>query len=80
MNGNFRNCLIKQPGEEDPDEGVRDLSELALKKLDIDHDGKVSFQDWKAAIIDEPLLLEAFGQCLPTEETCNAFLLTLQPS
>lgn len=75
----FRNCLIKQPGEEDPDEGVRDLSELALKKLDVDHDGKVSFQDYEAAIKQEPLLLEAFGQCLPTEESCQAFLTTLQP-
>ncbi|XP_015111072.1 EF-hand calcium-binding domain-containing protein 1 [Diachasma alloeum] len=75
----FKNCLIKQPGEEDPDEGVRDLSELALKKLDVDHDGKVSFIDYEAAIKEEPLLLEAFGQCLPTEESCNAFLITLQP-
>ncbi|XP_011304037.1 EF-hand calcium-binding domain-containing protein 1 [Fopius arisanus] len=75
----FKNCLIKQPGEEDPDEGVRDLSELALKKLDVDHDGKVAFTDYEAAIKDEPLLLEAFGQCLPTEESCNAFLITLQP-
>ncbi|XP_063993223.1 calaxin [Diachasmimorpha longicaudata] len=75
----FKNCLIKQPGEEDPDEGVRDLSELALKKLDVDHDGKVSFTDYEAAIKEEPLLLEAFGQCLPTEESCNAFLITLQP-
>lgn len=74
-----RNCLIKQPGEEDPDEGVKDLSELALKKLDVDHDGKISFRDYEIAIKEEPLLLEAFGQCLPTEESCSAFLATLQP-
>lgn len=37
----FRNCLIKQPQDEDPDEGVRDLVEIALRKLDIDKDGKV---------------------------------------
>ncbi|XP_015587745.1 EF-hand calcium-binding domain-containing protein 1 [Cephus cinctus] len=75
----LKNCLIKQPGEEDPDEGVRDLSELALKKLDVDHDGKVSFEDYELAIKEEPLLLEAFGQCLPTEESSTAFLTTLQP-
>lgn len=73
-----RNCLIKQPGEEDPDEGVRDLSELALKKLDVDHDGKISFRDYEMAVKEEPLLLEAFGQCLPTDENCMAFLATLQ--
>ncbi|XP_072764412.1 calaxin-like [Anoplolepis gracilipes] len=75
----LKNCLIKQPGEEDPDEGVKDLSELALKKLDVDHDGKISFRDYETAIKEEPLLLEAFGQCLPTEENCAAFLATLQP-
>ncbi|XP_077272672.1 calaxin-like [Temnothorax americanus] len=75
----LKNCLIKQPGEEDPDEGVKDLSELALKKLDVDHDGKISFRDYETAIKEEPLLLEAFGQCLPTEETCAGFLETLQP-
>jgi len=73
-----RNCLIKQPGEEDPDEGVKDLSELALKKFDVDHDGKISFRDYEVVVKEEPLLLEAFGQCLPTEESCAGFLGTLQ--
>lgn len=54
----LRNCLIKQPQDEDPDEGVRDLVEIALRKLDIDKDGKVSFQDYQTAVTEEPLLLE----------------------
>ncbi|CAK9833851.1 CLXN [Anthophora retusa] len=74
----FKNCLMKQPGEEDPDEAVKDLSELALKKLDVDRNGKISFQDYKLAVLEEPLLLEAFGQCLPTDENCAAILTTLQ--
>ncbi|KOC61355.1 EF-hand calcium-binding domain-containing protein 1 [Habropoda laboriosa] len=74
----FKNCLMKQPGEEDPDEAVKDLSELALKKLDVDRDGKISFHDYKVAILEEPLLLEAFGQCLPTDENCASILITLQ--
>ncbi|XP_043486402.1 EF-hand calcium-binding domain-containing protein 1 [Polistes fuscatus] len=74
----FKNCLIKQPGEEDPDEGIRDLSELALKKLDVDRDGKISFEDYETAVKKEPLLLEAFGQCLPTEENCTTFIKSLQ--
>ncbi|XP_053996604.1 calaxin [Hylaeus anthracinus] len=74
----FKNCLIKQPGEEDPDEAVRDLSELALKKLDVDRDGKISFQDYKLAVMEEPLLLEAFGQCLATEEHCASIIATFQ--
>lgn len=74
----FKNCLIKQPGEEDPDEAVKDLSELALKKLDVDRDGKISFQDYKLGVTEEPLLLEAFGQCLPTEENCASILAMLK--
>ncbi|XP_066601236.1 calaxin [Prorops nasuta] len=76
----LKNCLLKQPGEEDPDEGVRDLSELALKKLDLDHDGKISFRDYETTVKKEPLLLEAFGQCLPTAEATKNFLKSLQTS
>ncbi|KAK9306563.1 hypothetical protein QLX08_002760 [Tetragonisca angustula] len=74
----FKNCLLKQPGEEDPDEAVKDLSELALKKLDVDRDGKISFQDYKVAVTEEPLLLEAFGQCLSTDANCAAILASLR--
>ncbi|XP_049549111.1 calaxin [Anopheles darlingi] len=74
----LRNCLIKQPQDEDPDEGVKDLVEIALRKLDMDKDGKISFQDYQDAIAEEPLLLEAFGQCLPSDRATMSFLSTLQ--
>ncbi|XP_058822595.1 calaxin-like [Topomyia yanbarensis] len=74
----LRNCLIKQPQDEDPDEGVRDLVEITLRKLDMDKDGKVSFHDYQEAITVEPLLLEAFGQCLPSDRATVSFLSTLQ--
>ncbi|XP_053617668.1 calaxin isoform X2 [Plodia interpunctella] len=73
----LRNALLKQPGDEDPDEGVRDLVELVLKKLDVDKDGAVSLDDYRQAVEQEPLLLEAFGQCLPTRRQATAFLKTL---
>lgn len=38
----MKNCLIKQPQDEDPDESVKDLMEMALRKFDVDKDGKVS--------------------------------------
>lgn len=37
----LKNCLIKQPQDEDPDEGVKDLVDIVLKKIDEDKDGKV---------------------------------------
>lgn len=57
---------------------MKDLVEIILRKLDIDRDGKVSLSDYTTAIKNEPLLLEAFGQCLPTEGACLTFLSTLQ--
>lgn len=90
----LKDSLIRQPTEEDPDEGVKDLVDIALKKMvfmfvilytfvliqniisslnihatvviqDYDHDGKVSYADFKSTVRDENLLLEAFGNCLP---------------
>ncbi|XP_023950060.2 calaxin isoform X2 [Bicyclus anynana] len=73
----LKNSLLKQPGDEDPDEGVRDLVELVLKKMDVDKDGKVSVEDYKEAVEQEPLLLEAFGQCLPSKRQAATFLKNL---
>ncbi|XP_048366335.1 calaxin isoform X3 [Sphaerodactylus townsendi] len=61
----LKNSLLKQPSEEDPDEGIKDLVEITLKKMDYDHDGKLSYTDFEKAVRDENLLLEAFGPCLP---------------
>lgn len=68
---------MKSPQDEDPEEGVRDLVELALRKLDVDKDGKISYQDFLQAVTEEPLLLEAFGQCLPADAACQTFVSTL---
>ncbi|KAK7899153.1 hypothetical protein WMY93_020006 [Mugilogobius chulae] len=61
----LKNSLTSQPNEEDPDEGIKDLVEITLKKMDHDHDGKLSLIDFVTAVKEENLLLEAFGPCLP---------------
>ncbi|NWV40741.1 EFCB1 protein, partial [Grantiella picta] len=61
----LKHSLLIQPADEEPDEGIKDLVEIALKKMDHDHDGKLSFEDFEKAVTDESLLLEAFGPCLP---------------
>uniref|UniRef100_A0A8D3AHR4 EF-hand domain-containing protein n=1 Tax=Scophthalmus maximus TaxID=52904 RepID=A0A8D3AHR4_SCOMX len=61
----LKNSLIRQPAEEDPDEGIKDLVEITLKKMDHDHDGRLSFGDFEKAVNEQNLLLEAFGTCLP---------------
>ncbi|XP_022054392.1 calaxin [Acanthochromis polyacanthus] len=69
----LKNSLVIQPTEEDPDEGVKDLVEITLKKMDHDHDGKLSFEDFEKAVREENLLLEAFGTCLPDSTSIEAF-------
>ena len=52
--------------EDDPDEGPRDLSEIALGLLDRDNDGRVSLEDFLQSVQDDNLLLEVLGSCLPS--------------
>ncbi|XP_056339609.1 calaxin isoform X2 [Oenanthe melanoleuca] len=69
----LKNSLLIQPADEEPDEGVKDLVEIALKKMDHDQDGKLSFTDFEKAVRDENLLLEAFGPCLPDIKSSISF-------
>ncbi|TKS88477.1 EF-hand calcium-binding domain-containing protein 1 [Collichthys lucidus] len=69
----LKNSLIRQPTEEDPDEGLKDLVEITLKKMDQDHDGRISFEDFEKTVREENLLLEAFGTCLPDMTSIEAF-------
>jgi Ca2+-binding EF-hand superfamily protein len=72
----FLKKSVKQSSDEDPDEGIKDLVELALKKMDIDGDHRVSFKDFQEAIRQENLLLQGFGQCLPDSKIVNTFVMT----
>ncbi|XP_018413081.1 PREDICTED: EF-hand calcium-binding domain-containing protein 1 [Nanorana parkeri] len=69
----LKSSLLKQPTEEDPDEGIKDLVEITLKKMDYDHDSKLSYTDFEKAVREETLLLEAFGPCLPDSKSIMAF-------
>ncbi|KAJ3242103.1 EF-hand calcium-binding domain-containing protein 1 [Chytriomyces hyalinus] len=68
----LKNCLVK--GAEEDEDGVKDLVDLVLKKLDEDRDGRVSEADWNGALDKESLLMEAFGQCMPTSKVCQVFI------
>ena len=83
----LKSCLVK--GSEEDEDGVKDLVDMVLKKLDEDRDGRVSEVDWQSAVLKENLLLEALGQCLPStlatlkylgvendDETMNFFIKT----
>ena len=42
--------------------------------MDLDKDGIIGLDDFEASVIKEPLLLEAFGKCLPTDSVLDIFL------
>uniref|UniRef100_S4RKH0 Calaxin n=1 Tax=Petromyzon marinus TaxID=7757 RepID=S4RKH0_PETMA len=69
----LKSSLIKQPSEEDPDEGIKDLVEITLKKMDHDHDSRLSYADFEQSVREDNLLLEAFGPCLPDSKSALAF-------
>ncbi|XP_044534724.1 EF-hand calcium-binding domain-containing protein 1-like [Gracilinanus agilis] len=69
----LKNSLLKHPVEEDPIEGIKELVEITLKKMDYDNDGKLSFEDFEQAVKKDRLLLEVFGPCLPETEKCLEF-------
>ncbi|XP_071812025.1 calaxin-like isoform X2 [Apostichopus japonicus] len=69
----LKHSLTKQPTEEDPEEGTKDLVEIVMKKMDNDHDNRISFKDFEITLQEEPLLLEAFGNCLPEPEVIRTY-------
>eukprot|EP00918_Siedleckia_nematoides_P014167 GHVU01030799.1.p1 GENE.GHVU01030799.1~~GHVU01030799.1.p1 ORF type:complete len:213 (+),score=32.78 GHVU01030799.1:103-741(+) len=70
----LKNSLLKpNVADEDPDEGVKDMVDMVIKKMDQDRDGRVSFKDYETTIMGENLLLEALGSCLPCQETIDRF-------
>ncbi|XP_043258822.1 EF-hand calcium-binding domain-containing protein 1-like [Colletes gigas] len=70
-------CLIKLQNDENPDEAVKDLIDMLMKKLDVDRDGYISEEDFKAAVKDkDQLLLECMGPVFPSRAARHTFLTT----
>ena len=67
----LKTALFSSGVEEEADEGIKDLIEMTMKKMDDDKDGKVSFEDFQICVKNNPLMLEAFGPCLPTGKVLN---------
>ncbi|XP_061678255.1 calaxin-like isoform X1 [Syngnathoides biaculeatus] len=67
-----RNCL-RLHGEEDPYDGIKDLVEITLKRMDHDNDDKLSFDDYEKSVKELDIVLEAFGTCLPNAMKIEMF-------
>ncbi|XP_031235782.1 EF-hand calcium-binding domain-containing protein 1-like isoform X2 [Mastomys coucha] len=54
----LKSSLFQHSPEEENEEGIKDLVEISLKKMDYDNDGKISFADFEKAVKKDGLLLE----------------------
>ena len=72
----MKNSIAKNNGdkEDEGDEGVKDLIDMTIRKMDHDHDGKISFSDFSTTVDKKPLLMEAFGNCLPSNRAGVEFI------
>ena len=53
----MKSCLVKQGStEDDGDEGVKDLIEMTLRKMDHDKDGRVSYPDFQTTVTKAGIL------------------------
>lgn len=73
---NLMRKFVYKHQDEDVDEAVKDLVDIIIKKMDHDKDGIISFEDYSKTVLEEPLMLECFGQCLPDRKHVYAFLVT----
>ncbi|KAL8609406.1 hypothetical protein ACOMHN_019895 [Nucella lapillus] len=73
----LKNSMITKSHDVDQDDGeesIKELTEMVVKLLDFDRDGRVNFEDFRAAVVENKLLLEVLGQCLPDESSRCAYL------
>lgn len=55
---------------------AKDLVDIVIKKIDIDGDGILSFNDYRTAVQQNPIMLQCLGQCLPERAAAYSFLAT----
>ena len=67
----IKNSAMEDEGEE---EGVKDLIDMTIKKMDYDKDGRISHQDFLVTVSQDSLMLEAFGPCLPYGSVGKKFI------
>ncbi|UJR26799.1 hypothetical protein I4U23_008112 [Adineta vaga] len=58
----LKSSVLKQAGDEDLDESIKELVEITLKKMDKDHDNRLGDNDFSQSVREDPLLLSCFGQ------------------
>lgn len=71
----LRKCFIYDK-EEDIELMVKDLADIIVKKVDIDGDGEISYEDYSESVKKQREVLEIFGRCLPDLLSAIDFMTT----
>jgi len=76
----LKGCFIPGVGGIDYDEiedAERDIVDMAMRKLDVNHDGQITFDDFQKAVKADPILVQACGPCLISPKCMARFLYTV---
>lgn len=60
----LRKCFIHEK-DEDVELMVKEFADILVRKLDVDGDGEISYEDFSESVKKQRELLECFGRCLP---------------
>lgn len=71
----MRKSMFKKHAE-DVAEAVMDFVDMIIRKMDLDIDGAISFKEYREAVLQQPALLQCFGQCLPDRASIHTYLST----
>lgn len=71
----LRKCFVSKRTE-DVEVMVKGLTDILMRKLDIDGDGEISYADYSESVNEQYELLEVFGRCLPDLNSSLEFMQT----
>lgn len=60
----LRKCFIYEK-DEDVELMVKEFADILVRKLDVDGDGEISYEDFSESVKNQKELLQCFGRCLP---------------
>ena len=75
----LKGCIVPGYGVErdEIEDAEKDIVETCMRKLDVNRDGQITFDDYQQAVHIDPLLLQACGECLPSPRAAATFLATM---
>ncbi|CAG5007241.1 unnamed protein product [Parnassius apollo] len=76
----MKKSLAKSSRDDDVEEAVKELVDIMMKRMDVDLDGVINFNDFRESVLKTPTLLESLGYCLPERPAVYSFIATWCPT